>query len=72
MNNFHVELDLEAAIDLHRLLGEEDGRLPALRKALRDYFYENLTIAQLEEIAGTRGRSEGSGARAQSREQGRQ
>ncbi|HUX36891.1 MAG TPA: hypothetical protein VMV44_03240 [Rectinemataceae bacterium] len=70
MNPFRIELDLEAAIDLHHLLGEDDGRLPGLRKALRDYFYEHLTIAQLEEIAGGQGRSEGLGDRDYPRKQG--
>jgi len=56
----HLELDPESALELHVFLGEDDGSLPGLRRVLRDYLYENLTIAQLEEIerAKTRGPDE--------------
>lgn len=52
--SFHLELDLETAIELHLALGEEDGGLYALRRGLRDYLYGQLSIEELEALRSSR------------------
>lgn len=63
MNPLRLELGIEEAIELFIYLGEDDGSLFPIRRALREYLYEQLTIERFESLEQTirerRGHREG-------------
>jgi len=46
---FHLDLGLHEALGLWLSLAEGDGRTEGLRGRLRDFLYEGLSIAEMED-----------------------